>query len=164
MDDNFNAKISNSSPNNSRACGRWRPALPSASDRSASSSRSHASNPSVSTKLSDAAEIVFRHLLFLNWKSPGRTIYLANGALSEKGVNRYAKYRALDELKRVGLIRLKKRPSKITGGHHPMRCALGAHPPVRWRNRFFAKPVRAVHRRCPLSLISVLVYLLIKGV
>ena len=28
---------------------------------------------------------VFLHLMFLNWKSPGRTIRLANGALGEKG-------------------------------------------------------------------------------
>jgi hypothetical protein len=66
-------------------------------------------------KVSHTAEVVFRHLMFLNWKSPGRTIYLANGALSQKGVSRYAKYRALDELKKVGLIKLRKRPSKSPG-------------------------------------------------
>jgi hypothetical protein len=66
-------------------------------------------------KVSHTAEVVFRHLMFLNWKSPGRTIYLANGGLSQKGVSRYAKYRALDELKKVGLIKLRKRPSKSPG-------------------------------------------------
>jgi hypothetical protein len=66
-------------------------------------------------KVSHAAEMVFRHLMFLNWKSPGRIIYLANAALSEKGVSRYAKRRALAQLKKVGLIKWKKRPSKSPG-------------------------------------------------
>ncbi len=66
-------------------------------------------------KVSHTAEVVFRHLMFLNWKSPGRTIYLANGALSQKGVSRYAKCRALDELKKVGLIKLRKRTRKSPG-------------------------------------------------
>lgn len=52
---------------------------------------------------------VFLHLMFLNWKSPGRTIRLANEALAKKGVNRYAKRRALLELKKLGLIKLKMR-------------------------------------------------------
>jgi hypothetical protein len=68
-----------------------------------------------SDKASHAAEIVFRHLMFLNWKSPGRTIYLANGALSEKGVSRFAKYRALASLKKLGLVRLKRRLRKSPG-------------------------------------------------
>jgi hypothetical protein len=66
-------------------------------------------------KVGHAADIVFRHLMFLDWKSPGRTIYLANGALSEKGVSRFAKSRALTSLKRVGLIKLRKRPHKSPG-------------------------------------------------
>jgi hypothetical protein len=66
-------------------------------------------------KVSRATEIVFRHLLFLNWKSPGRTIYLANGALSQKGVSRYAKRRALANLNQVGLIKLRKRTRKSPG-------------------------------------------------
>jgi hypothetical protein len=66
-------------------------------------------------KVSHTAEIVFRHLMFLNWKSPGRTIYLANGALSQKGVSRYAKRRGLANLKKVGLIKLRKRTRKSPG-------------------------------------------------
>ena len=66
-------------------------------------------------KVGHAAEVVFRYLMFLDWKSPGRTIYLANGALSERGVSRFAKYRALTHLKRVGLIKLRKRPRKSPG-------------------------------------------------
>jgi hypothetical protein len=52
---------------------------------------------------------IFHHLLFLNWKSPGRVIRLANGALGQIGVSRYAKYRALPELKRLGLIRIRNK-------------------------------------------------------
>lgn len=50
---------------------------------------------------------IFLHLLFLNWKSPGKTIRLANGALEQIGVSRYAKRRALPELKKLGLIILR---------------------------------------------------------
>ena len=59
-----------------------------------------------------ATEIVFRHLMFLNWKSPGRVIRLPNAALELKGVYRQAKTRALIELKKLGLIELKMRPRK----------------------------------------------------
>ena len=59
-----------------------------------------------------AAEIVFRHLMFLNWKSPGRTIRLANEALVRKGINRQSKSHALLELRKLGLIKLKIRPRK----------------------------------------------------
>jgi hypothetical protein len=59
-----------------------------------------------------ATEIVFRHLMFLNWKSPGRVIRLPNAALELKGVYRQAKTRALIELKKLGLIRLKMRSRK----------------------------------------------------
>jgi hypothetical protein len=59
-----------------------------------------------------ATEIVFRHLKFLDWKTPGRTIRLPNAALVSKGVYRQAKRRALLELKKLGLIKLKMRPRK----------------------------------------------------
>jgi hypothetical protein len=63
-------------------------------------------------KVGHAAEIVFRHLMFLDWKSPGRTIKLGNNTLPLKGISRHAKNRALDRLKEVGLIKLKKHPRK----------------------------------------------------
>jgi hypothetical protein len=66
-------------------------------------------------KASHAAEIVFRHLLFIDWKSPGRVIHLANAALAQSGVSRHAKYRALSRLKKLGLIKLIKRPHKSPG-------------------------------------------------
>jgi hypothetical protein len=55
---------------------------------------------------------IFLHLLFLNWKSPGRTIRLANGALTQRGIHRRTKSRALLELKKLGLIKLRMRPRK----------------------------------------------------
>jgi hypothetical protein len=58
---------------------------------------------------------IFLHLLFLNWKSPGRTIRLANEVLAQKGIRRYTKSRALLELKKLGLIKLKMRPRKSPG-------------------------------------------------
>jgi hypothetical protein len=65
------------------------------------------------TKTTNAASWkIFLHLLFLNWQNPGRTIRLANGALKQIGVTRYAKCRALPELKKLGLIKLRKRPRK----------------------------------------------------
>ena len=59
-----------------------------------------------------ATHKIFLHLLFLNWKSPGRTIRLANEALVRKGINRQSKSHALLELRKLGLIKLKIRPRK----------------------------------------------------
>jgi hypothetical protein len=59
-----------------------------------------------------AAWKIFLHLLLLNRYSPGKTIRLANVALGQIGVSRYAKYRALPELKKLGLIKMRKRPNK----------------------------------------------------
>jgi hypothetical protein len=65
------------------------------------------------TKTTNASSLkIFLHLLFLNWRSPGRAIRLANGALELIGVSRYAKRRALPELKKLGLIKLRKRERK----------------------------------------------------
>jgi hypothetical protein len=56
---------------------------------------------------------IFLHLLLLSWRSPGRVVRLANGALERVGVNRQAKYRALPELEGLGLIGTKdKRKNK----------------------------------------------------
>jgi hypothetical protein len=56
---------------------------------------------------------VFHFLLLIDWRSPGRVIRLANGALEQQiGVDRYAKRRALSELKKLGLIKLRKRERK----------------------------------------------------
>jgi hypothetical protein len=55
---------------------------------------------------------IFLHLLLLSWRSPGRTIRLANGALERVGVDRYAKYRALPELEELGLIEVRRSERK----------------------------------------------------
>jgi hypothetical protein len=59
-----------------------------------------------------AAWKIFLRLLFINRYSPGKTIRLANVALGQIGVSRHAKYRALPELERLGLIEIRKRKHK----------------------------------------------------
>jgi hypothetical protein len=51
-------------------------------------------------------------LLYLHWKTNGDAIKLANGMLAIDGVSRYAKYRALAELERFGLITVNRRRKK----------------------------------------------------
>jgi hypothetical protein len=55
---------------------------------------------------------VFLFLLLIDWKDRGKPISVANGRLEQLGVSRYAKYRALSELRRLGLIEMCKRPHK----------------------------------------------------
>jgi hypothetical protein len=55
------------------------------------------------------------YLLYQTWKADEhliRPIRLSNTALAELGVSRWAKWRALRELERVGLIRVEERPRK----------------------------------------------------
>jgi hypothetical protein len=52
------------------------------------------------------------HLLRLNWKARGRPFKLANGALTEKGVARRSKWRALRDLERRGLIQVQNGPRR----------------------------------------------------
>jgi hypothetical protein len=49
------------------------------------------------------------HLLFRHWKSDGRPIQLSNVALAQAGVSRDQKWRALNELECLGLIRIERR-------------------------------------------------------
>lgn len=60
---------------------------------------------------SAAAWMVLVHLAQRNWQ-PGSPIPLANAALSKRGISRYAKYRALEELERRGAIRAKRLPRR----------------------------------------------------
>ena len=57
-------------------------------------------------------ECVFRHLLFLTWRSPDKPVVLANAELARKGINRQTKRRALLELETLGLIRVEWRHKK----------------------------------------------------
>jgi hypothetical protein len=52
------------------------------------------------------------HLLYLYWKTGGASFSLANGGLAMEGVTRHAKWRALRELERLGLIMVERRPRK----------------------------------------------------
>jgi hypothetical protein len=52
------------------------------------------------------------YLLYLHWKAGGELVTLANRMLEMDGVDRFAKWRALNELERLGLIAVKRRPRK----------------------------------------------------
>ena len=49
------------------------------------------------------------HLLHRHWKNNGQPFLLANGVLAAAGVTRFAKWRALAELERLGLISVERR-------------------------------------------------------
>jgi hypothetical protein len=51
-------------------------------------------------------------LLYLDWRSRGEPIHLANGLLQIDGVSRYSKWRALRQLERRGLIVIEPRPRR----------------------------------------------------
>ena len=52
------------------------------------------------------------HLIYAHWRAGGRPIHLANITLAEEGVNRRAKWRALGELERFGLVKIERRSRK----------------------------------------------------
>jgi hypothetical protein len=52
------------------------------------------------------------HLLYLHWKRQGASFSLANSGLAMEGVTRYAKWRAIRELERLGLILVERRSRK----------------------------------------------------
>jgi hypothetical protein len=58
--------------------------------------------------LSPAAWSIYCYLLMLNWKKLRQPVKLTNAALTEIGVSRYDKCRALPQLERVGLIKVKR--------------------------------------------------------
>jgi hypothetical protein len=51
-------------------------------------------------------------LLRQHWKTKERPIKVPNTALAKRGVDRYAKWRALQELEELGLIRVERRSNK----------------------------------------------------
>jgi hypothetical protein len=55
---------------------------------------------------------VAHHVLYRHWKGRGEPFTLANGMLEMEGVERRAKWRALLELERLGLITIERRPRK----------------------------------------------------
>ena len=50
------------------------------------------------------------HLLYRHWKKAGEVAPLSNVALAEVGVTRWEKWRALEELERLGLVEVRRRP------------------------------------------------------
>jgi hypothetical protein len=48
------------------------------------------------------------HLLYQHWKTGGRPIRLANTTLALAGVSRRSKYRALQQLERLGMITVER--------------------------------------------------------
>jgi hypothetical protein len=71
----------------------------------------------VQSKLLDAthnraSEKIFRHLLFLAFKTHGAPIQLSNTSLLSMGISRLVKYRVLRELETLGLIQVHWRPRK----------------------------------------------------
>jgi hypothetical protein len=51
-------------------------------------------------------------LLYLHWKGKGAPIKLANGMLENDGIDRFAKWRALKELERRGLVTIERRHAR----------------------------------------------------
>jgi hypothetical protein len=51
-------------------------------------------------------------MLFETWKAGGKPIRLANGVMLLAGITRRQKWRALQELKTLGLISIENRPRK----------------------------------------------------
>ena len=52
------------------------------------------------------------HLLHETWKTDRKTVELSNEALRTEGVSRRQKWRALEELTRLGLVAVERRPRK----------------------------------------------------
>jgi len=55
---------------------------------------------------------IAHHLLYQHWKAGGRPITLTNVALTGAGVSRRSKWHALNELERLKLIKVERRPRK----------------------------------------------------
>lgn len=52
------------------------------------------------------------HVLYQNWKGNGAPFTLSNAAALSAGVSRWCKYKALQELERLGLIVVEWRPRR----------------------------------------------------
>jgi hypothetical protein len=60
----------------------------------------------LNTVNSSATIKIFLYLQFLSFKSSGKPVRLANVALAQKGIDRFAKWRALWKLENLGLIQV----------------------------------------------------------
>ena len=52
------------------------------------------------------------HLLYQHWEGNGAPIKLANGMLENDGIDRFAKWRALNELERRKLVTIERRHAR----------------------------------------------------
>jgi hypothetical protein len=55
-----------------------------------------------------AAVVIYCYLVMVNWKKLRRPVKLTNAVLAEIGVSKDAKSRALPQLERVGLVKVKR--------------------------------------------------------
>ena len=53
------------------------------------------------------------HLLYRSWKTGSRTVGLSNAPLAAEGISRRAKWRALWELERLGLVLVERRQRRV---------------------------------------------------
>jgi hypothetical protein len=62
----------------------------------------------------DKSWALYLHLLHETWKAKawGKPVKVANGFLTMLGIDRFAKWRALGKLERLGLIEVERRDSK----------------------------------------------------
>jgi hypothetical protein len=60
-----------------------------------------------------ATFLVAHHVLLQHWKTGGRPVPVSNMALKPLGVSRWAKWRALQELKRLGLVNIQTRHRRV---------------------------------------------------
>jgi hypothetical protein len=58
--------------------------------------------------VANATTMVLLHLMFLDFKARGKSFKFSNDTLSEVGVNRYAKQRALNRLEELGWISVER--------------------------------------------------------
>jgi hypothetical protein len=67
------------------------------------------------------------HILYRHWKGGGKPFMLSNGMAAMEGVSRWAKWRALAELERLGLIAVERRKRKSPRITVIESCRRGAH-------------------------------------
>jgi hypothetical protein len=60
-----------------------------------------------------ATFLVAHHLLYRHWKTGGQPVPVSNVALKPLGVSRWAKWRALQELERLGLVDIQTRRRRV---------------------------------------------------
>jgi len=60
-----------------------------------------------------ATFLVAHHVLYRHWKTSGQPVPVSNVALKPLSVSRWAKWRALQELERLGLVTMRTRRRRV---------------------------------------------------